>query len=206
MTGPDPSHGPSSELGNEPAAEPSVRDRAMEAASRLAISRGWDRLRMGMVAAAVGISRPTLYKHFGDKQSLAEAVVMREVGRFLTGVHAALAAHDDDPERAIAAAVESALTEGERNPLLRMVLTPGPGGHTDLLRLITSEGNPVLRAIEGAVGDWAVRHFPDAPPGSIHLAVDALGRLALSYLVLPPEDPRLAAATAARMALRYLSD
>lgn len=177
----------------------------MEAAAGLAITRGWDKLRMGMVAAAVGISRPTLYKHFGDKQSLAEAVVMREVTRFLAGVRAALAAHDDDPERAIAAAVGSALAEGERNPLLRMVLTPGPGGHTDLLRLITSEGNPVLRAIEGAVGDWAVQHFPDASAESLHLVVDALGRLALSYLVLPPEDPAEAAATAARMAHRYLT-
>jgi AcrR family transcriptional regulator len=176
----------------------------MEAASLLAVAKGWDKLRMGMVAAAVGISRPTLYKQFGDKQGLAQAVLMREVARFLTGVRKALAAHDDDPERAITAAVRSALTDGDTNPLLRMILTPGPGGHTDLLRLLTSEGNPVLRAIEGAVGDWAVRHFPDAPPESVHLAVDAVARMALSYLVLPPADPERAAATVARMAVRYL--
>lgn len=178
----------------------------MEAASRIAIASGWDRLRMGMVAAAVGISRPTLYKQFGDKQGLAQAVLMREVSRFLTGVRAALAAHEaEGPERAIAAAVETALADGEQNPLLRMILTPGPGGHTDLLRLLTSEGNPVLAAIEAAVGDWAVQHFPQASPERVHLAVDVLGRLALSYLVLPPPDPKQAAATAARMATGYLT-
>lgn len=190
---------------DEPTSQP-LRDRAMDAASSIAIARGWDRLRMGLVAAAVGISRPTLYKQFGDKQGLAHAVVMREVGRFLTGVTTALRQHDDDPERAIAAAVESALVDGERNPLLRMVLTPGPGGHTDLLRLLTSEGTPVITAIESAVGGWARTHFPQARREQVDEAVDMVARLSLSYLVLPPSDPKVAARAVARMTVRYLAD
>ena len=189
----------------EPPAEgPGLRERALDAATAQAIARGWDRVRMGLVAAAVGISRPTLYKQFGDKQGLARALLMREVGRFLTGVLAALDRHPDDPERAICAAIESALAEGERNPLLRIVLTPGPGGHTDLLRLLTSEGTPVHTAIERAVGGWVASQFPQAGQQVRSLAVDAVARFALSHLVLPPPDPRAAAASIARMTVGYL--
>ena len=41
---------------------------------------------MGRVAELTGVSRPTLYKEFGDKQGLADALALGETERFVAGV------------------------------------------------------------------------------------------------------------------------
>ena len=52
---------------------------------------------MSEIAEAVGISRALLYKEFGDKPGLGEAVVLREAARFIEGIEGVLAHHDADP-------------------------------------------------------------------------------------------------------------
>lgn len=93
---------------------PSMRERfkehmrlaVLEAAHDLTVDRGWDRVRMGQVADRAGVSRAALYKEFGDKAGLGEAVVLREASRFLEGIRGALEAHIGDAKRGIAAAVD----------------------------------------------------------------------------------------------------
>ena len=51
----------------------------------------------------------------------------------------------------------------------------------------------MITAIESAVGGWARTHFPQARAEQVDAAVDMVARLSLSYLVLPPQDPRVAA-------------
>ena len=73
---------------------PSMRERfrehmrsvVLEACHDLIVERGWDRVRMGEVADRAGVSRAALYKEFGDKAALGEAVVLREASRFLEGI------------------------------------------------------------------------------------------------------------------------
>ena len=109
---------------------PSMRERfrehmraaVLEAAHDLIVDRGWDRVRMGEVAHRAGVSRAALYKEFGDKAGLGEALVLREASRFLEGIQKALEAHIGDAKRGIAAAVDYTLIEAERSPLLKAVL------------------------------------------------------------------------------------
>ena len=63
-----------------------VHDQALETAQAMLVERGWEQVRFGDVASAIGVSRPTLYAAFGNKEGLAEALVLRETDRFLVGI------------------------------------------------------------------------------------------------------------------------
>ena len=70
-----------------------VRTAVVEAAHDLIADRGWERVRMGEIAEAVGISRALLYKEFGDKPGLGEAVVLRTEPRGVVGFEVILSAY-----------------------------------------------------------------------------------------------------------------
>ena len=74
------------------------------------------------VAVASGVSRPTLYREFGTKDGVGEALVAREADRFFSGIAEQLEQHDDPPE-GVRAAVRFTLDEAGGNPLLRAILT-----------------------------------------------------------------------------------
>jgi AcrR family transcriptional regulator len=65
------------------AAKARMRDTILDAAYDLVVARGWTAARMADIAAAVGLSRQTLYNEFGSKDGLAAAVALRETERFL---------------------------------------------------------------------------------------------------------------------------
>ena len=67
-----------------------VRERTIEVAYSEAVDKGWDKVRVGQVATRVGVSRALLYKEFGDKHGLGEALVLHESERFLVGVQQVL--------------------------------------------------------------------------------------------------------------------
>jgi AcrR family transcriptional regulator len=183
-----------------------ISESILHAAAQSAIEHGWDKVRIGEVATAAGVSRPMIYKMFGDKSGLAQALVMAEAERFISAAVEALIEHGDaDPQVAVAAAVRSALAEGERNPLLKVVLTPGPGGQSDLIRLLTTGAQPILEAVTSGVGAWARAHFPGTSGTDLTLAVDMLARMAVSHLVLPGPDPGATADAIAAMAISYLN-
>ena len=126
-----------------------MRLAVLEAAHDLTVDRGWDRVRMGQVADRAGVSRAALYKEFGDKAGLGEAVVLREASRFLEGIRGALEAHIGDAKRGIAAAVDYTLNEAGRSPLLKAVLISnrdldaGGQASTGMLPLLTTSA-PLL--------------------------------------------------------------
>jgi AcrR family transcriptional regulator len=183
-----------------------MSESVLQAAAQLAIEHGWDKVRIGEVAVSAGVSRPMVYKMFGDKSGLAQALVMTEAERFISAAADALIRHGTaDPQVAVAAAVRSALAEGERNPLLKVVLTPGPGGQSDLIRLLTTEAGPILDAVTRGIGAWARAHFPEASGADLTLAIDMLARMAVSHLVLPGPDPGATADSIAAMAISYLN-
>lgn len=181
-----------------------LRSRALAAAAQLALEHGWDRVRMGGVATAVGVSRPTLYKEFGDKEGLGQALVQEETERFLVGVSAALAEHDADPPAAIRAAVRFTLEEADRSPLLRAVLTSTRDDAVGLLPLLTTRSAPLLDSARSVVVDWLAEHYAEVAPQDRYEAADAVVRLVVSHLVVPAATPAQTAEHLARIALRYL--
>lgn len=70
-----------------------LRQRTLEAPGTAAAEVGWTRVRVGQVAVDIGVSRAMIYKEFGDKRGLGEALVVHEGERFLVGIEQVLAQH-----------------------------------------------------------------------------------------------------------------
>ena len=68
-------------------------DLLLEAARLTIASRGSDKLTLSAVAAAAGVSRPTLYRWFPSKADLLAALTVHETDRFDAGLQSAVAAH-----------------------------------------------------------------------------------------------------------------
>lgn len=182
-----------------------VQETALDVAQQMLVERGWDKLRFGEVATAIGISRPTLYATFGSKEGLAEALVLRETERFLAGIGQVLTAHEGDPQNAVTAAVAFTLAEAGRSPVLHAILTSSRSGSDSLLPLLTTRSRPVLQAATSVLVTWYLEHFPGLAQEEVQEGVDALVRLVVSHLVLPAEDAERTPERLARLAMRYLA-
>jgi len=180
-----------------------TRDALLTAAYDAAVSGDWARIRMVDVAAAAGVSRQTLYNEFGSKDALAQALAMREVEQFIAGTEAALEAADpDDPIEAVGSAALYTLQRAADNPLLKAALTDDSSG---LLSFLTTRGEPAHAAAVASFTRYYSTHFPELPADDIALAAEAITRLTVSYLVLPPDVPaETVAARLADVARRFL--
>lgn len=180
-----------------------VRAHALAHAQALVVAHGWDAVRMGQVATAVGVSRPTLYKEFGDRRGLGQALVQAEVERFLVGVQAAL---DGAPDvsAAVLDAVTYALREAGSSPLLHAVLTSTRGDDSGLLPLLTTRSAPLLEAASTVLFSFLTERMPDRSPDDVAQTADALVRLVVSHLVQPAGPYDQTAERLARVARRML--
>lgn len=185
-----------------------MREQVLAAAHALTIEKGWQRVRMSEVAEVVGVSRPTLYKEFSDKQGLGDALVVREGERFLDGIRAVLDRHIGDVGGGIAAAVRYTLDEAESSPLLKAVLTTADRNvetsATGVLPLLPTSAS-LLELSSAALVKWFTQHFTELDDEDIDEVVDALIRLTISHLVLPSADVATTAGRISRVALRFLA-
>jgi AcrR family transcriptional regulator len=99
------------------------RDQLLAAAER-AIARHGPQVSMEAVAAEAGVSKPIVYRHFGDKSGLARAVGRRFASALLTDLKATLAAYPD-PYPRTAAAIELFLRHIDEAPQTYRFLTRG---------------------------------------------------------------------------------
>ncbi|WP_055587489.1 TetR family transcriptional regulator [Streptacidiphilus griseoplanus] len=177
-----------------------MRERVLQAARELAVEYGWQGVRLAELAARAQVSRPTVYKEFGDRAGIGEALIRRESEHFLTGIAAALARHPADMRAALSAAMSWTLTEAAANPLVRAMLRPARDGHADdLLAFLTTRPDPVFSGARTLLADWLSRQLPEAPREAVTDAVETLVRLTASHIVLPSANfhrsaDRLAAA------------
>ena len=95
-----------------------MRERLIDAALVLTTEHGWAQVTMARLADAVGVSRQTVYNEIGTKPRLAEAMILRELDRFLELVTAAFDAHPTDLVAAIREASCSVLEASQDNPCL----------------------------------------------------------------------------------------
>lgn len=165
-----------------------VRERVLETAHQHTVERGWERVRVGEVAVDSGVSRPTLYREFGNKDGLGEALMAREAERFFAAIADALDQHDD-VARAVAAATRLTLQEAADNPLLRAVLTGSRSGDAGLLPFLTSRSESIRESARALLAAWLGRRQPELLPSRVEETVDALVRLVISHVVAPALDP-----------------
>jgi AcrR family transcriptional regulator len=190
-----------------------LRKSALEAAYAETVEKGWDKVRVGQIAASIGAPRAMLYKEFGDKRGLGEALVLGEAERFLAGIEGVLQEHSTDPAGGIQAAVHYTLAEAEGSPLLRAVLVshrdpaierePSPVMGKGMLPLMTTSGRLLDLASE-TLADWLRQQFPQLDVVDVQNATDALVRLAVSHLALPGADAAVTGQQISEVALRYL--
>ena len=136
-----------------------TRAALLDAAYDAAVGGEWARVRMADVARAAGVSRQTLYNEFGTKESLAQALVMREVEEFIAGTERALdEAKADDPITAVRDAALYTLRRAADDPLVKAALVDDRSG---LLSFLTTRGEPAMAAARASFERYYAEHWPD---------------------------------------------
>lgn len=164
-----------------------LRDRMIDAARTMVVTEGWGAVNMSRVAKEVGISRPVLYKEIGTKQALADALIERETGIYLTGIAETLAQHPADPLAGMTAAAEYTLRTAGDNTLIKAVLSARQDGDTALLPALVSDPEPVLGRAVAALTTTAREQYEFASQTDDELTsvIEIMVRLTLSHLFQP---------------------
>ena len=110
-----------------------LRESVLGAVDELVNAKGWAATSVATVARAAGVSRPTVYKEFGSRQSIAEAYVLRRLDSALDEVDANMR-DNDDLETGLREAVAKFFDLVDA-PLVQTVLAGGVSS-PDLVRLI----------------------------------------------------------------------
>ena len=187
-----------------------VRERVLDATAAITVEHGWAAVTMAKVAGLAGVSRQTVYNEYGAKATLGQAMVLRELDRFLTVVAHELDTHDDLVD-AIRSTAERTLCTARDNPLLNRVLasahqvSAGTGGEADLLPFLTTDAQPLISAAKDVIATRLTR-FPELEmtPGELDAAVNAIVRLVLSHVMQPGGEPKTTADHLAWIAARVL--
>jgi AcrR family transcriptional regulator len=76
-----------------------IRDRIVATAERVFLSSGFNRVLMDDLARELGMSKKTLYAHFGSKEELLRAVLQRRTGEVDRGLEAIVSAKEPFPAK-----------------------------------------------------------------------------------------------------------
>lgn len=163
---------------------------------------GLSRSTMDEISRRAKIARVTLYRRFPGKDALIDAVMLRELRRFLADLDAALAPFDDPDDRLVEGFI-FVLDAMRGHRLLQRVLESEP---ETILPNLTVQGSPFIAAARTHLARRLADDLePDRTPEDLELVADVVVRLLLSYLLTPQtlvdlDDPD----QARRFALRYL--
>ena len=166
-----------------------TRERIVEAAVSMTTESGWSTVTMGALARRVGVSRQTVYNEVGSKEGLAEAVIQRELARFLAAVSAAFDAHPRDLVEAIRAATYGVLELARDNKLLHAVVSATHGADTELLPLLTTHAESLLAAAKAVVTERVAPYGVGIEGRELAVAIDVVVRVVLSHVMQPTGPP-----------------
>jgi AcrR family transcriptional regulator len=165
-----------------------LRAALLDAARDALMTSGFRGLRMGAIAAAVGVSRQTVYNEFGDKLGLAQALVLDHTASLLDGIDAALTSFPDTSD-AIRAAATYVLDTSAADPFTKVAMTGEPS--VEILPLLTTRGEPVLVAARDRIAAHLRARCGDAR--DVDLAAETAVRLVVSHLMLNLDPVEVAA-------------
>jgi len=181
-----------------------MRERVIDAAVVLTSHVGWSAVTMARLAEEVGVSRQTVYNEIGSKPRLAEAMILRELDRFLGVVSVAFDEHPTDLVAAIHAASEQVLVNAQDNRLLHAVVSATHGADTELLPLLTTHAESLLAAAKTVVAARVEPYGVGLAPERLDAAIDMVVRVVLSHVMQPSGPPAKTAADIAWIAERVL--
>ncbi|WP_078848516.1 MULTISPECIES: TetR family transcriptional regulator [unclassified Streptomyces] len=181
-----------------------MRQRVLDAARDLTCEAGWDQVSLSAVAARAEVSRPSVYKEFGNRAGLGRALVVLETQQFLAGVADALYPGVPDSHACLRAAILYVLQEADHQPLIRAVITAARKGSDSLLPYLTARADPIFDAGQTLVQGWLATRYPQQHTESLHMAADVIVRMTISHLILPADEQNLTAQRLATAALKLL--
>ncbi len=181
-----------------------MRERVVAAAGELTLEVGWAGVTMGKLADRVGVSRQTVYNEVGSKPRLAEEMVLTELAAFLAVVDEAFDAHPDDLVEAIRASSRGVLELARSNALLQAVVSASYGAETELLPLLTTHNDALVRTATETVQARVSAYRVAIDHRHLDAAIDMVVRLVLSHVVHPIGEPAATADDIAWIAGRTL--
>lgn len=187
-----------------PGTAATTHDRVVAAAVRLTAELGWSQVTMARLAEDVGVSRQTVYNEVGTKPGLAEAMIQRELARFLDVVTLAFDEHADDLVAAIRQSALSVLEHAQDNQLLHAVVSATHGADTELLPLLTTHAESLLTAAKLVIAERVAPYPLDLGPVHLDAAIDMVVRVVLSHVMQPSASPTETADDIAWIAARVL--
>ncbi|MDO9455199.1 TetR/AcrR family transcriptional regulator [Nocardioides sp.] len=182
----------------------STRERVVDAAVRLTSEIGWSQVTMAKLADVVGVSRQTVYNEIGTKPGLAEAMILRELERFLAVVSLSFDDHPDDLVEAIRVASRTVLEHAKDNPLLHAVVSATHGADTELLPLLTTHAESLLVVAKAVIVERIEPYGVPLDTHRLDAAVDMVVRVVLSHVMQPSGPPDATADDIAWIAARVL--
>lgn len=175
-----------------------ARESLLDAAQAILVNRPWSTVRMVEVAALAGVSRQTLYNEFSSKEGLGAALVDQRVEVFVRGAAATVATarrEGGDPAVCWATGVVWILHRAREEELIRSAITGFWNSRLPLRR-----GSPEVlleRLLERMLAALdAAGPVPLWETAALRRACETGLRLALSYVVAPPDEPEAASRVA----------
>jgi len=172
--------------------------RILGAAAEQAEDFGLRRFTMDDVARRVGVSRVTIYRHFPKKDQLINALLMRELRRFLTKLDAVIEA-EATSEAKLVHGVLFCLGFLREHRLLNRLLRTEP---ELILPYLTTKAGPVVAAARDWIGRLIRVEVAQGrialPDRDVDLLAELLVRTVISMVITPetvlpvdsPEDQR----------------
>ena len=155
------------------------RERMLDAARAEFIDHGIARTSVATIAQRAGVSRPTLYRHCGDKDQIVAAVVQRDVIDFFTRAKVAVDAFGAVEEKVVEAVVMG-LRESREHPLVRALRTYETDSFTERL---VDMNTPTYRAMLAIIALMFADDQYRAPV--LERALDVALRVIATLLIAP---------------------
>lgn len=165
-----------------------LRESILGAVRDLLLERDWSAVTMSDVAAAVGISRQTLYNEFGNRQGLAEGYALRLVDQFVDAVAAAVYAHVGDARAALVDGFTVFFQASGADPLVGSLRSGA--AKPDLLRIVTTDSAPLVERASERLAETFRRSWVQASEADAMVLSRGVVRVALSYISMPPTSDR----------------
>ena len=185
-----------------PTADDAQAERILDAALELAAASGLKNLTMDDVAKRARVGRMTVYRRFGSKAALTDALAVRECRRCLKTVAESIDPKKPVDERATDLFV-AVITLIREHPLLERLARVEPEA---LLFELTRDGSAVFKLIhEFLVGLITIAQANrELPPGDPAPLAEVALRLGASFVLMPHSVIALDDERATRAAVRPL--
>lgn len=168
------------------------REQLLDVTKALVGQQGFHDLTIEAIAKRAGITRPVVYQHFEDLESLLEAMLDREARRALAQLAAILP--QELPEgaaraHALLAALRGYLETIEADPVTwRLVLMPPEGAPRVLRETVERGREAVVGALAQVVGPGLVPDRPSPDPQLTARLLSALSDEAARLLLSDPDQ------------------